>query len=61
MKDSLIIFGIGLVAFAIFFTLLVLIVSTGIGQWILLGAVTIVASYMIGLLIRDMWRMREHW
>lgn len=61
MKDKAITFGIGLVAFAIFFTLLVLIVSTSIGQWIILGAVTIVASYTIGWLIRDIWRMREHW
>jgi hypothetical protein len=61
MKDKVITFGIGLVAFAIFFTLLVLIVSTGIGQWMLLGAIVIVASYTIGWLIRDMWRMREHW
>lgn len=61
MKDKAITFGIGLVSFAILFTLLILIVSTGIGQWMLLGTIVVVASYTIGWLIRDMWRMREHW
>ncbi len=59
MKDKAITFGIGLVAFAIFFTLFVLIVSTEIGSWLLLGAVTLVASYVIGWLIRDIWHIKH--
>jgi hypothetical protein len=59
MKDRFITFGIGLVILIALSVMIVLIVNTNIGFWIIFGIFVLVASYVLGILVREVWRLRK--
>jgi hypothetical protein len=59
MKDKFITFGIGLAMLIALSILIVLIVNTSLGLWIVFGIFVLVASYVMGTLAREVWRLRK--
>jgi len=59
MKDKFITFGIGLAMLIALSILIVLIVNTSLGLWIIFGIFVLVASYVMGTLAREVWRLRK--
>jgi hypothetical protein len=59
MKDRFITFGIGLAILIALSVMIVLIVNTNIGFWIIFGIFVLVASYVLGILVREVWRLRK--
>ena len=59
MKDRFITFGIGLAMLIALSILIVLIVNTSLGLWIVFGIFVLVASYVMGTLAREVWRLRK--
>jgi hypothetical protein len=59
MKDNLITFGIGLAILIALSILIILVVNTNLGFWIIFGIFVLVASYVMGVLAREVWRIRK--
>ena len=59
MKDRFITFGIGLAMLIALSILIMLIVNTSLGLWIVFGIFVLVASYVMGTLAREVWRLRK--
>jgi hypothetical protein len=59
MKDTFITFVIGLAMLAVLSIFIVLVLSTSFGLWILFGFFILVASYVIGNLAREVWRLKK--
>ena len=59
MKDKLITLLVGAAVFIGSVAVLALIASTGIGSVIFVIVLALVASYLVGWLIRDMWSMHK--
>jgi hypothetical protein len=59
MKDKFITFGIGLSILIALFIMIVLIMNTNLGFWIIFGIFVLVASYVLGVLVREVWRLRK--
>ena len=58
MKDRLITLGIGLAVFIALLAVVFFIVTTHIAYWLFLGIGITVVSYLLGWIVRDMWRMK---
>jgi hypothetical protein len=59
VKDRFITFGIGLAMLIALSILIMLIVNTSLGLWIVFGIFVLVASYVMGTLAREVWRLRK--
>jgi hypothetical protein len=59
MKDKFITFGIGLGILIALSVMIVLIMNTNLGFWIIFGIFVLVASYVLGVLVREVWRLRK--
>jgi hypothetical protein len=59
MKDNLITFGIGLAILIALSILIILVVNTNVGFWIIFAIFVLVASYVMGTLAREVCRLRK--